>query len=92
LIFILNQARVGPHGAGDAPVIVCHCNGISDREIRRCIREGASSTREVAEACEATRGCGGCGPAIAEILASEIESRPAPLAPLAAPLGALSAG
>ena len=72
-------------------MIVCHCKRISDREIRRCIRNGASSTREIAKACEASLGCGGCRPAIAEILASESESRPVPLPSLAAPFGALSA-
>jgi bacterioferritin-associated ferredoxin len=72
-------------------VIVCHCKGISDREIRRAIRNGANSTREIAQACEASRGCGGCRPVLAEILESETEALCAPLHPLGSPVPAFSA-
>jgi bacterioferritin-associated ferredoxin len=66
--------------------------GVSDREIRGVIRNGASTTREVAQACEASRGCGGCRPAILEILAKELEAS-APALPRAVSLSpALSAG
>jgi len=49
-------------------VIVCHCSGVSDREIRSAVREGARSCRDVARACAAGRMCGGCRPAIRRIL------------------------
>jgi bacterioferritin-associated ferredoxin len=52
-------------------VIVCHCSGVSDREIRSAVREGARTCREVARACAAGRMCGGCRPAIRRLL--EIE-------------------
>jgi bacterioferritin-associated ferredoxin len=84
LIPILNQARI-------RAVIVCHCNQVSDREIRRVIREGACTTREIAQACEASLGCGGCRPAVLEILASETEPVARQHPPVAAPLSALSA-
>jgi bacterioferritin-associated ferredoxin len=52
-------------------MIVCHCNGISDRAVRRAIREGASSRREIARACHAGSGCGGCHPFIQQLLERE---------------------
>lgn len=60
-------------------MIVCHCFRVSDREIRRCVREhGACSVGDVAHACEAGSGCGGCRPEIASIVESEQQlARPA---------------
>jgi bacterioferritin-associated ferredoxin len=52
-------------------VIVCHCNGVSDRSIRRAVRGGASSCREIAQTCNAGTFCGGCRPAIAELIREE---------------------
>ena len=52
-------------------MIVCHCYCVSDREIRACAREGASSVGDVGRACEAGTGCGGCRPEIAAILDGE---------------------
>ncbi len=52
-------------------MIVCHCKGISDRTIRRAIRSGAQTVRQVARSCAAGTGCGGCHAAIGEILESE---------------------
>ena len=52
-------------------MIVCHCKAISDRTIRGVIRRGADSTREIARACGAGRVCGGCRPAIREVLEKE---------------------
>ena len=52
-------------------MIVCHCYRVSDREIRSCVREGASSVGEVGHACDAGTGCGGCRPEIASIVKSE---------------------
>lgn len=52
-------------------MIVCHCQGVTDRAIRRAVREGASTRRQVARACRAGTGCGGCRLAIHAILESE---------------------
>jgi bacterioferritin-associated ferredoxin len=49
-------------------MIVCHCKGISDRALRRAIRQGADSIEEVASACRAGEECGGCRPAIERLL------------------------
>jgi bacterioferritin-associated ferredoxin len=52
-------------------VIVCHCNGVSDRTIRRAVRAGAASCREIARSCNAGTFCGGCRPAISELIREE---------------------
>jgi bacterioferritin-associated ferredoxin len=52
-------------------MIVCHCRGLSDRTIREVIRRGAHSPREVALTCHAGRSCGGCIPAVRELIKSE---------------------
>jgi bacterioferritin-associated ferredoxin len=53
-------------------VIVCHCRAATDREIRRAIRNGAVSLREVSHACGAGTGCGGCAPVVLDILRTEL--------------------
>ncbi len=41
-------------------MIVCICNGISDRTIRAAVRCGARDLGDVARACEAGGDCGSC--------------------------------
>jgi bacterioferritin-associated ferredoxin len=55
-------------------VIVCHCRGVTDRAIRRAVRQGASTRRQVAQACGAGAGCGGCRISVQKILESEDRS------------------
>lgn len=55
-------------------MLVCHCMGLTDREVHRAIRAGASTQHEVARECGAGSVCGGCRPLIDELL----ESRSAP--------------
>jgi bacterioferritin-associated ferredoxin len=55
-------------------VIVCHCRCATDREIRRAVREGATSLREVGSRCGAGSACGGCADAVVEIIATELGS------------------
>ena len=57
-------------------MIVCHCQGVSDRSIRQAVREGARSVGQVARACRAGRMCGGCRPAICEIISTEATDAP----------------
>ena len=52
-------------------VIVCHCKGLSDRDIRAAVREGARSCGQVGRACQAGRTCGGCRPVIRELIRDE---------------------
>ena len=55
-------------------MIVCHCNGVSDRAIRRSVRSGAVTTDLVANACGAGACCGGCREAVEEILLGELQT------------------
>jgi bacterioferritin-associated ferredoxin len=54
-------------------MIICQCNGVSDRTIRKVIRDGASNRNDVVRACMAGRACGGCVPAIDQIIEAEQE-------------------
>ena len=54
-------------------MIICQCNGISDRAIRKAVRDGASNRNDVVRACTAGMACGGCVPAIEEIIDAEQE-------------------
>ncbi len=55
-------------------MLVCHCRGVTDRQIRRLIRDGASSTREVARATGAGLRCGGCRSNVSQVVNKAIES------------------
>ena len=61
---------------GEAVLIVCHCRRISDRQIRKVVHEGASSVGEVARACGAATGCGGCATVVHEIVNDELAQAP----------------
>ena len=52
-------------------MIICQCNGVSDRTIRKLVRDGASNRNDVVRACMAGRACGGCVPAIDQIIEAE---------------------
>ena len=54
-------------------MIICQCNGVSDRTIRKLVRDGASNRNDVVRACMAGRACGGCVPAIDHIIEAERE-------------------
>jgi nitrite reductase (NADH) large subunit len=54
-------------------MIICQCNGVSDRAIRKAVRDGASDRNDVVRACMAGTVCGGCVPAIDEIIEVERE-------------------
>ena len=54
-------------------MIVCQCRGVSDRQIKRLVREGACSTREVAKATGAGMDCGGCRSNVKQVVDRAIE-------------------
>jgi bacterioferritin-associated ferredoxin len=56
-------------------MIVCHCNAVTDRTIRKVVREGAQSIRDVSAACGAGSCCGGCASGVRQILHTEVEAR-----------------
>jgi bacterioferritin-associated ferredoxin len=47
---------------------VCHCRAVTDHEIRDRIEEGSTTIEELAFACGAGVRCGGCWPALYELL------------------------
>ena len=52
-------------------MLVCHCNGVTERRVRSAVQAGACTLREVARSCGAGACCGGCRPEIARILRQE---------------------
>ena len=50
-------------------MLVCHCRAVNDRQIEAAAALcGATTVREIVAACGAGGVCGGCRPAIVEIL------------------------
>jgi bacterioferritin-associated ferredoxin len=49
-------------------MLVCHCHGVNDRTIRRCVNDGARSENDVREACGAGGSCGSCRPVIDRLI------------------------
>lgn len=77
LIFIFSLGSLSPPDRTQEPlVIVCHCRAATDREIRRAVREGAATLREVGSRCGAASGCGGCAEVVIEIIAAELGGAP----------------
>jgi len=52
-------------------MLVCHCNGVSDRAIRKVVREGMVTVADVGRACGAGTCCGGCAQAVEEVIQVE---------------------
>lgn len=52
-------------------MIVCLCVGISDREVRQSIKDGASTVEKVGLICGAGTGCGMCHETIQEIICKQ---------------------
>jgi bacterioferritin-associated ferredoxin len=50
-------------------VYVCHCRVVSDRSVRTAISEGARDVDAVMDRCGLGDGCGGCIPAVEDLLA-----------------------
>ena len=49
-------------------MFVCSCRAVTDRTIRAAIASGARSIDDIAARCGAGERCGGCWPALAELL------------------------
>ncbi len=50
---------------------LCQCLNVSEGEVKRAIRAGASTVDEVGERCEAGTGCGSCRGGIEVLLEEE---------------------
>ncbi|HEX6421274.1 MAG TPA: (2Fe-2S)-binding protein [Acidimicrobiales bacterium] len=51
-------------------MIVCHCEVVSDRQIRDAAEHGACTVDEVGERCGAGTRCGSCRPTIDVLVAT----------------------
>ena len=49
-------------------MVVCLCQGVSEKRVRAAIAAGAHSRKAVTKACSAGAGCGGCHDAIREMI------------------------
>ena len=56
-------------------MIVCHCQRVTERTIKAAVLMGAETEEAVAEACGAGACCGGCVPAVSEIICKERQRR-----------------
>ena len=52
--------------------LVCHCEAVTERAIRRAIRHGACSVDDVVDLCGAGGRCGGCLPVVEEMLETHV--------------------
>jgi len=60
-------------------MLVCHCKGLTEREVRSAIESGACSRRALARQCGAGSVCGGCRPVLDELLERHDDSTSAAL-------------
>lgn len=61
-------------------MLICHCEVVDDRTIRNAIAAGADSVEAIGAMCGAGRRCGGCIPALVDLLresTTEHDARPA---------------
>lgn len=49
-------------------MLVCLCQGISEKRVKAAIRSGACTRKQVTKACRAGGGCGGCHDVIGEMI------------------------
>jgi bacterioferritin-associated ferredoxin len=56
-------------------MLVCHCHGITDRQIRRLVKDGAGSTRDIARATGAGLRCGGCRSNVKQVVDAAVERK-----------------
>jgi len=66
-----HRTRILRRKIEEVDVIVCHCKAVTDRVIRKAVRNGARTRNDVVSACAANMSCGGCAPAIDEIIEAE---------------------
>ncbi len=56
-------------------MFVCLCNGVTSQTVAETVAAGASTTRDVAEACGAGADCGRCRRTVQAILKSSTPDR-----------------
>ncbi|MCC6623009.1 MAG: (2Fe-2S)-binding protein [Deltaproteobacteria bacterium] len=56
-------------------MIVCVCEGVSDREIRASIQQGATSVNELGRRCRVGLDCGRCRDTLRGMLGERVHGR-----------------
>jgi bacterioferritin-associated ferredoxin len=54
---------------------VCHCRGVTDHTIEDEVARGATTIEEIATRCGAGSECGGCWPALEDLLDRHVQGR-----------------
>jgi bacterioferritin-associated ferredoxin len=57
-------------------MVVCHCRGVSDRQVRAAIDDGARTLADVGARCGAAQECGGCKFTVKDLLGQAPEGCP----------------
>lgn len=57
-------------------MVVCLCQGVSDKRVRASIEAGARTRQQVTDACGAGDGCGGCHRTIKTLIVECRRSQP----------------
>ena len=60
-------------------MLVCHCKVVYDRDITQQMSRGARDPFDIADACGAGTVCGGCVPAICQLLGEPATADTLPL-------------
>lgn len=55
--------------------VVCYCKQVSERRIRKTVRNGRRRFVSVKQATEAGSGCGLCQPIVEDIISDELKKR-----------------
>jgi bacterioferritin-associated ferredoxin len=53
-------------------VVVCHCEVVTDTDLRAVVASGAGDVDAVTERCGAAGRCGGCLPAVEDLIAEAV--------------------
>jgi bacterioferritin-associated ferredoxin len=62
-------------------MLICHCEVVTDKSIRLAVEAGARTVGQVSRSCNAGTCCGGCVPAIVEIIEQKSAFRTLRLVP-----------
>ncbi len=49
-------------------MLICHCQRVNDRRIRQALVDGARTVGQVGRLCGAGTQCGGCVPAVVQLV------------------------
>ncbi|MFK5883894.1 MAG: (2Fe-2S)-binding protein [Candidatus Izemoplasma sp.] len=55
--------------------VVCVCKQVTERKIRKAVRDGAKRFISVKQRTEAATGCGLCQPIVEDIIADELNKK-----------------